>query len=258
MSAVAYKGIQAIHEEHDFFAHVEQEQSNVRAVLALADAAHAATKVKDKAKKTGKHDVFVNATRVLRRIRDEMHYRKEILSHALFKEGLVLFWGFERLNEIYAHHFQQIEIQRKAWNFTVEQGGAINPSRDIVAMHRYGHIKCLTDEQMFLTTIRATPDLLEATDLCRRALQDLRRVHLEATANGDLRLLKQCESTADRVKDDLHVLCQINQNSSINYSIRVLLEKEDRLALYGWLNSQPEYELVDRLQHQCFNRKDLD
>lgn len=245
--------LKALHNEWEFFSEVEQERNNAQAALALFNATNSVKSVLHQAAKNGDHEVVQNSARIIKRLREELHYRKEVVSNSLFKEGVQLFFGYEKMSDIYAHHFKQIEVQRKAWGFTLEDDESAAISKKVELANKAGQIKCLTDEELFITTIRSTPDILEATDLCRRALHDLKRVELEALSEGNVGLATECTDTIRRVKESLHALCQINQNSSINYSIRVLLDKEDRKILYAWLNSQPEYNLIDELQHKAFN-----
>jgi hypothetical protein len=253
MLDVAKIGINALYEEFEFFSEVEREKCHTQAVLALYEAVAPVRQILQRANREGDEAVKNNAARIIRRIRDEMHYRKEIISHTYFKEGLELFFGVEKRNEIYVHHFQQVEKQRKEWKLTLEEGDGKAITQSVKSHEKNNQLKCLTDSELFITIIRGTPDILEASDMCRRALHDLKRVQLEATTDGDAKLAKQCVATADRIKENIHVLSQINQNSSINYSIRVLLNKEEKVKLYSWLNSQSDYALIDKLQNIAFN-----
>lgn len=253
MINVENSDLSALHNELEFFAQIERESNTTQAALVIFNAAMSVKNVLKQGAFNRDQAVVKNAARIIRRLRDEMHYRKELLSISLFKEGIQLFFGQEALNKIYSFHFQQIEVQRKSWHFKFEPKGSVDLSGAIKGCDITGQLKCLTDEEMFITTIKATPDILEAIDLCRRALHDLKRVELDALSEGDQTLALRCISTSARVKENIHALSQINQNSSINYSVRILLNKEERIMLYAWLNSQPEYALMDELQHKAFN-----
>lgn len=83
--------LKALHNEWEFFSEVEKERNNAQAALALFNATNSVKSVLHQAAKNGDHEVVQNSARIIKRLRDELHYRKEVVSNSLFKEGVQLF-----------------------------------------------------------------------------------------------------------------------------------------------------------------------
>lgn len=237
----------ALHDEDYFFSHVEQEKNIVTAFSIMLEAVRAAQRVQVIAQKNGDFPVLENASRIIQRLRDEMHYQKELMAHSVMKEGVLTIFGEECLIQLYRLHFKEVIKQRNKHGFDAQSSEGKCIAKKRKKMKKAAHIKALSDEDAFLMTLLQTPDIMEAMDLCRRAIHDIRRFRVEALAEEDHELYQEAKMVMLKVKDQLHKLSQINQYSSINQCIRMLFDDESKKVIYNWIDEQPDYQEAVRI-----------
>lgn len=236
--------LQALHEEQTYFSEIEIERNDALAMTTMLASVRAVQEVQIRSEKACDWVIAQNCARIIQRLRDELYYRSEIVIAIAMREGIKTLFGEEVLHELLTHRFRMLHEERAALVFDDVDNGLIATkskwkSDDL-------DIKALTDEQTFLLTVRNTPDLLEAIDLCRRAIHDLRRLMTEANAEHDLELIEDCRLTIDRVKKDLHVLCTLYNKISMGAIMGSILGHERRMEVIGWMREHTDaYELQD-------------
>lgn len=227
-------GIQALHEEVEYFDYAESIKDVLPAMLILRDSVRAVQAVMLRAKQARDSIVELNASRIIQRLRDEMFYRTEICIHTSVLEALRTLHGEDVAVQVLMHHRQSVEHKRSRLPAQQVLPSANFPKLNAGWIDRIKQVKALSHTDAFFHVARTTPDLLEGLDMCRRAVHAVKRIQIEALADQLPDVALQCTLMTLTLKEEIRCIAELHGSSALKHSLKPVLGHDRRMEVIRW------------------------
>lgn len=110
--------------------------------------------------------------------------------------------------------------------------------REMIALH---------DEELFFQIVQSTPDLIEAMDMCRRAVHAVRRVQLRAKADHDIEVDFNCARTVERLRNEITYIGMIYDQTQLRRGIKAVLGIDALIEVEKWCAEVTQMKLKEEI-----------